>query len=144
MAMNLTSQVRAFSDITNAATDGDFTKLITVEASGEMDELKQKINQMVFNLRDSIPRHTAAKEAAELANRSKSEFLANMSHEIRTLMNGIIGMAELALDTKLTQHQWEMLSIVHGQTNSLMVIINDILDLSKIEANCMLLEEIPY
>jgi osomolarity two-component system sensor histidine kinase NIK1 len=144
MAMNLTSQVRAFGDITNAATDGDFTKLITVEASGEMDELKQKINQMVFNLRDSIPRHTATKEAAELANRSKSEFLANMSHEIRTLMNGIIGMAELALDTKLTQHQWEMLSIVHGQTNSLMVIINDILDLSKIEANCMLLEEIPY
>ncbi|KAH6700628.1 two-component histidine kinase [Leptodontidium sp. MPI-SDFR-AT-0119] len=144
MAMNLTSQVRAFGDITNAATDGDFTKLITVEASGEMDELKQKINQMVFNLRDSIRRHTAAKEAAELANKSKSEFLANMSHEIRTPMNGIIGMTQLALDTKLTQYQWEMLSIVHGQANSLMVIINDILDLSKIEANCMLLEEIPY
>lgn len=84
MAMNLTSQVRAFGDITNAATDGDFTKLITVEASGEMDELKQKINRMVFDLRDSIRRHTAAKEAAELANKSKSEFLANMSHEMRT------------------------------------------------------------
>jgi signal transduction histidine kinase len=84
MAMNLTAQVRAFGDITNAATDGDFTKLITVEASGEMDELKRKINQMVFNLRDSIQRNTAAREAAELANRTKSEFLANMSHEIRT------------------------------------------------------------
>ena len=144
MAMNLTAQVRAFGDITNAATDGDFTKLITVDASGEMDELKQKINQMVFNLRDSIRRHTAAKEAAELANKSKSEFLANMSHEIRTPMNGIIGMTQLALDTKPTQYQWEMLSIVHGQANSLMVIINDILDLSKIEANRMLLEEIPY
>src|ERR1700760_3392541 len=84
MAMNLTTQVRAFGDITNAATDGDFTKLITVEASGEMDELKRKINQMVFNLRDSIQRNTAAREAAEFANRTKSEFLANMSHEIRT------------------------------------------------------------
>jgi hypothetical protein len=84
MAMNLTAQVRAFGDITNAATDGDFTKLITVEASGEMDELKRKINQMVFNLRDSIQRNTAAREAAEFANRTKSEFLANMSHEIRT------------------------------------------------------------
>merc|ERR1711969_105930 len=80
MAMNLTAQVRAFGDITNAATDGDFTKLITVEASGEMDELKRKINQMVFNLRDSIQRNTAAREAAEFANRTKSEFLANMSH----------------------------------------------------------------
>jgi len=88
MAMNLTAQVRAFGDITNAATDGDFTKLITVEASGEMDELKRKINQMVFNLRDSIQRNTAAREAAEFANRTKSEFLANMSHEIRTPMNG--------------------------------------------------------
>jgi len=84
MAMNLTAQVRAFGDITNAATDGDFTKLITVEASGEMDELKRKINQMVFNLRDSIQRNTAAREAAEFANRTKSEFLANMSHEIRS------------------------------------------------------------
>lgn len=84
MAQNLTTQVRAFGDITNAATDGDFTKLITVEASGEMDELKRKINQMVFNLRDSIQRNTAAREAAEFANKTKSEFLANMSHEIRT------------------------------------------------------------
>ena len=92
MATNLTSQVRAFAQITAAATDGDFTRFITVEASGEMDALKTKINQMVFNLRDSIQRNTNAREAAELANKTKSEFLANMSHEIRTPMNGIIGM----------------------------------------------------
>ena len=57
-----TAQVRAFGDITNAATDGDFTKLVEVEASGEMDELKKKINQMVYNLRDSIQRNTQARE----------------------------------------------------------------------------------
>lgn len=86
MASNLTAQVRAFATISTAATDGDFTQFITVEASGEMDSLKTKINQMVYNLRESIQRNTAAREAAELANRSKSEFLANMSHEIRYVL----------------------------------------------------------
>ena len=79
MANNLTTQVRGFAQISAAAMDGDFSRFITVEASGEMDSLKMQINQMVFNLRASIQKNTAAKEAAELANRSKSEFLANMS-----------------------------------------------------------------
>ncbi|KAI7890058.1 histidine kinase-like ATPase [Mucor mucedo] len=84
MASNLTTQVRAFSQISAAATENDFSKLITVEASGEMDSLKTKINQMFSSLRDAIHKNRQAREAAELANRSKSEFLANMSHEIRT------------------------------------------------------------
>jgi len=86
MASNLTTQVRAFAQISAAATDGDFTRFITVSASGEMDSLKTKINQMVYNLRESIEKNTVARQQAEMANRSKSEFLANMSHEIRSVL----------------------------------------------------------
>ncbi|MFN7641860.1 MAG: PAS domain S-box protein [Burkholderiales bacterium] len=85
-----------------------------------------------------------AKDAAEAASLAKSQFLANMSHEIRTPMNGIIGMTELVLDTALTQHQRDYLETVRQSADALMDIINDLLDLSKIEAGRMELESIDF
>jgi len=85
-----------------------------------------------------------AKEAAENAARVKAQFLANMSHEIRTPMNAIIGMSELALDTGLDERQKNYISKVHRSSELLLGIINDILDISKIEAGGLELEHASF
>jgi CheY-like chemotaxis protein len=85
-----------------------------------------------------------AKQAAEAAAQAKGSFLANMSHEIRTPMNAIIGLTELALRTSLTPRQQDYLGKVHVAAHSLLGILNDILDLSKIESGKLTLERIPF
>lgn len=102
---------------------------------------------LALNITDTI-RHEAelrkAQERAEAANRAKSAFLANMSHEIRTPMNGVVGMAELLADTPLSDEQRLYVDTIRSSGEALLVIINDVLDYSKIEAEKLVLHPEPF
>ena len=98
----------------------------------------------ITQLRDQQTALEAARTAAEAANRAKSAFLANMSHEIRTPMNGVVGMAELLCDTSLSEEQRLFAETIRSSGEALLVIINDILDYSKLEAERMALHPEPF
>ncbi len=107
----------------------------TVEKrTGELVNANEYLREEICKRKETEEKLREVNETVETANNAKSEFLANMSHEIRTPMYGVIGMAELLQDTELTNDQRENLDMLEASANNLTSIINDILDISKIEA----------
>lgn len=127
-------------------------RVATDTHNNEAEQLSQSINldtaegtAQAYGLLESIIEQILGdKESAQEASEAKSMFLANMSHEIRTPLNGIVGFTELLKDTDLHDEQREFIDIIEKSSENLLEIINNILDLSKIESNKLEIEEIAF
>ncbi|MEI6621917.1 MAG: ATP-binding protein [Actinomycetes bacterium] len=121
--------------------DGHYVWIL---ATGRMFRDSAGAPRRMVGIHLDITEQRLARERAEAANRAKSEFLATMSHEIRTPMNGVLGMLQLLMDSELAAEQAQYVTMAHKSATSLMAIIGDILDLSKIESGRLEIENTPF
>lgn len=155
LARNVTERVGAEqeksvaqSETRQLLADAEQSRLILLSILEDQKRTAEELMQYRHHLEELVDRRTAelaaTKDAAEIASRAKSLFLANMSHEIRTPMNAIVGLIHILQRSSLDAEQQERLTRIRESADHLLVLINDVLDLSKVEAGKVKLEEIDF
>ncbi len=144
LARKITLPLSRIAVAAKAIGDGNYDHMISEDSNDEVGSLASSFNTMATKLKMTMSDLNDSVEEAKQANKAKSAFLANMSHEIRTPMNAIIGMTDMALETELTTEQREYLETTRISSASLLVLLNSILDLSKIEAEKLKIKEIDF
>ncbi|KAJ7642066.1 atypical/HisK protein kinase [Roridomyces roridus] len=132
LASNYTNQVRATASIAKAITHGDSSKRLELDVHGEPLDMQIAVNDMI------------SQRIEREQGRQVSDLWAAMGNQFRTPMNGIMGMTEMLLESDLHRTQRESLIVMHSQARSLRLMLDDMLDLSRLEAGRMTTEAIPY
>jgi two-component system sensor histidine kinase/response regulator len=144
LTLSITQPIERVVRVLVAVASGDLDQRLEIDSHDEIGQMSKTLNLTISELKKTRQELVAAREAALAASQAKSEFLSSMSHEIRTPMNAVLGMGELLGETELNSEQRRYLTVMNSNGESLLELINSILDLAKIESGRLQLESADF